>query len=205
MPLSAAMQRFEGPDKANPWFAKFKYSTITGLGYEKGVVRRDPSSIIAIDGRYYIWYTRAAHPCPPVGFERMTDRLPAMPWDLADVWYATSTDGHHWDERGPAVQRGGAGAYDERGVFTPGILAHEGRYYLVYQVALNPNYRCTPESIAIAWADSPDGPWIKSPAPILEPDPSGEVDERGDSRAGCGQGRLGQPASTRPRATLSRW
>ena len=65
----------------------------------------------------------------------MTNDLPATPWDLADVWYATSADGHHWDEQGPAVERGPAGAYDERGVFTPGILAHDGRYYLVYQVA----------------------------------------------------------------------
>ena len=180
MPLSAAMQRFDRPDKDNPWFAKFKYSTVTGLGYEKGVVRRDPSSIIKVDGLYYTWYTRAAHATPPVGFDKMTDQLPATPWDLADIWYATSNDGHHWNEQGPALQRGPAGAYDERGVFTPGILAHEGRYYLVYQVARSPNYRSTPESIAIAWSDSPAGPWTKSPAPILEPDPSGLVDEQSD-------------------------
>ena len=105
--------------------------------------------------------------------------LPATPWDLADIWYATSLDGHHWEEQGPAVQRGRAGAYDERSVFTPGVLAHSGRYYLVYQVAPSPNYRCTPESIAIAWSDSPDGPWTKSPAPIVEPDESGEIDEQG--------------------------
>ena len=131
MPLSAAMQRFELPDKKNPWFAKFKYSKVHGVGYEKGIVRRDTSSIIEANGKYYIWYTRAKHPCTPVGHERQTDLLPAHPWDLADVWYATSSDGHHWGEQGPAVQRGPAGAYDERSVFTPGILAHEGRYYLV--------------------------------------------------------------------------
>ena len=179
MPLSAAMRRFEKPDKDNPWFAKFKYSAIQGLGYEKGLVRRDPSAITQIDGRYYVWYTRARHPCPPVGFERMTDTLPANPWDLADIWYATSSDGIHWEEQGPAVERGGSGAYDERSVFTPGMLAHDGRYYLVYQVAPSPNYRCTPESIAIAWSDSPAGPWHKSAAPIVEPDPSGQVDEHG--------------------------
>ncbi len=180
MPLSAAMRRFTAPDKDNPWFAKFKYSALQGLGYEPGIVRRDPSSIIQVNGLYYCWYTRAKHPCPPVGLDRMTDVLPAYPWDLADVWYATSMDGSYWQERGAAVERGSAGAYDERGVFTPEILAHGGRYYLVYQVALSPNYRCTPESIAIAWADSPAGPWTKSPAPILEPDASGEVEERGD-------------------------
>ena len=180
MPLSAAMRRFELPDKDNPWFAKFKYSTVTGLGYEKRIVRRDPSAIIQVDGLYFVWYTRAAHPCPPVVFERMTDELPATPWDLADIFYATSTDGHNWDEQGPAVERGPAGAYDARGVFTPGVLAQEGMYYLVYQVARSPNYRSTPESIAIAAADSPHGPWTKSSAPILEPDPSGVIDEESD-------------------------
>ncbi len=179
MAVSAAMKRFERPDKDNPWFAKFKYSTVEGLGYEKGVVRRDCSSVNHIKGKYYVWYTRAKQPCPPVGFARMTDELPATPWDLADIWYATSADGHHWEEQGPAVERGSAGAYDERSVFTPGVLAHAGCYYLVYQVAPSPNYRCTPESIAIAWSDSPDGPWTKSPAPIVEPDESGEIDEHG--------------------------
>ncbi len=180
MSLSAAMRRFDRPDKANPWFAKFKYSNIQGLGYEKGVVRRDPSSIIVANNKYYTWYTRAKPPCQPVGHALATEVLPAHPWDLADVWYATSSDGHHWEERGPAVERGPAGAYDERSVFTPEVLAHEGRYYLVYQVAISPNHRCTPESIAIAWSDSPDGPWTKSPAPIVEPDESGEVDERAE-------------------------
>lgn len=178
MPISAAMSRFPGADKENPWFTKFRYQLAPGLGYEKGVVRRDPSCIIRVDGVYYVWYTRAAHPCLPVGHERATDTLPAMPWDLTDVWYATSTDGFTWEEKGPAVKRGPTGSYDERSIFTPDVLAHDGRYYLVYQVTRSPTYRCTPESIAIAWADHPAGPWTKSPAAVVEPDPSGEVDER---------------------------
>ncbi|MCY3832711.1 MAG: family 43 glycosylhydrolase [Chloroflexi bacterium] len=178
MAESAAMQRFERRDAANPWFAKFRYSTIEGLGYEKGIVRRDPSCIIDVDGLYFVWYTRGAHPCLPVGHERATETLPAMPWDLTDVWYATSDDGHTWVEQGPAVERGPAGSYDERSIFTPDVLAHEGRYYLVYQVTQAPTYRSTPESIALAWADSPHGPWTKTPAPVVEPDPSGEVDVR---------------------------
>ncbi len=175
---SAAMRRFQRPDEENPWFTRFRYMPAEGLGYERGIVRRDPSCIIQVDGAYFVWYTRGAHPCPPVGHERATDTLPAMPWDLTDVWYATSLDGHIWQERGPAVERGRAGSYDERSVFTPDVLAHDGRYYLVYQVTAAPTWRSTPESVAIAWADSPHGPWSKSPAPVVEPDPSGEVDER---------------------------
>ena len=175
---SAAMKRFAHPDKNNPWFTKFRYQLAPGLGYQKGIVRRDPSCIVQVDGLYYVWYTRAAHPCVPVGHEHATGSLPAMPWDLSDVWYATSLDGFTWVEQGPAVARGVAGSYDERSVFTPDVLAHDGRYYLVYQVTRSPTYRCTPESIAIAWADHPAGPWTKSPAPVVEPDPSGEVDLR---------------------------
>ena len=175
---SAAMRRFPGNDEDNPFFTKFRYLPIPGLGYQRGIVRRDPSCIIQVAGTYFVWYTRGAHPCPAVGHERATETLPAMPWDLTDLWYATSTDGTTWQEQGPAVERGPAGSYDERSIFTPDVLAHNDRYYLVYQVTKAPTWRCTPESIAIAWADSPHGPWTKSPAPVIEPDPSGEVDER---------------------------
>ncbi len=175
---SAAMQRFKTRDADNPWFTKFRYATIAGLGYERGIVRRDPSCIIQVDGLYFVWYTRGAHPCPPVGHERANDTIPAMPWDLTDVWFATSSDGFSWQERGPAVERGPAGSYDERSIFTPDVLAHGGRYYLVYQVTRSPTWRSTPESIALAWADSPFGPWTKTAAPVIEPDPSGKVDPR---------------------------
>ena len=63
-----------------------------------------------------------------------------------------------------------------------------GRYYLVYQVTAAPTWRSTPESIAIAWADSPRGPWHKSAAPVVEPDPSGEVDVRAHPEQATVQG-----------------
>ena len=185
---SAATQRFAMSDRRNPWFTKFRYSLAPGLGYERGVVRRDPSCVIQAGGAYHVWYTRAAHPCVPVGHERATATLPAMPWDLADVWHATSSDGLTWQEQGPAVERGPAGSYDERSVFTPDAMAHDGRYYLVYQVTRAPSYRCTPESIAIAWSDSPFGPWTKSDSPVVEPDPSGEVDEKSHPEQATAQG-----------------
>ena len=178
MALSAAMQRFNKRDIENRWFTKFRYMPVEGLGYEKGIVRRDPSCIILVDGVHFVWYTRGAHPCPPTGHERATDTIPAMPWDLTDLWYAKSTDGLIWHEQGPAVERGPEGSYDERSIFTPDVLAHDGRYFLVYQVTQSPTYRSTPESIALAWADSPYGPWTKSSAPVVEPDQSGEVDIR---------------------------
>ena len=185
---SAAMRRFEMSDERNPWFAKFRYQLVPGLGYERGVVRRDPSCVVHADGLFHVWYTRAKHPCEPVGHDRATETLPAVPWDLCDVWHATSIDGFEWQERGPAVARGSAGSYDERSVFTPDVLAHAGKFYLVYQVTRAPSYRCTPESIAIAWSDSPFGPWTKSKAPVVAPDPSGEVDEKGHPEAAIAPG-----------------
>ena len=176
--LSAAMQRFDVPDKDNPWYINFAYMPANGLGYEKGIFRRDPSCIIQANGKYYVWYTRTQPGPKPVGQDKATDTLRVVPWDLADVWYATSDDGHNWTEQGPAVERGPKGSYDERSIFTPDVLAHDGKYYLVYQVSRAPMLRCTPESIAIAWADSPDGPWTKSDGPVVEPDESGEVDLR---------------------------
>ena len=50
---------------------------------------------------------------------------------MADIWYATSRDGFRWKEQGPAVRRGAAGAFDDRAVFTPDILALDGKYYSV--------------------------------------------------------------------------
>lgn len=56
---SAAMQRFELNDSENELYARFSYQPIKGLGYEKGVHRRDPSSIIKVGDLYYVWYTRS--------------------------------------------------------------------------------------------------------------------------------------------------
>ncbi len=46
----------------------------------------------------------------------------------------SDVDGWDWQEQGLAVGRGPAGAFDDRAVFTPEVLAHAGKYYLVYQV-----------------------------------------------------------------------
>lgn len=43
---SAAMKRFRGNDSDNELYTRFRYMPVKGLGYEKGVHRRDPSSII---------------------------------------------------------------------------------------------------------------------------------------------------------------
>ena len=180
MTASIASQRFRQRDADNPWYTAFRFSPAHGLGHERGITRRDPSCIIQHEGRYFVWYTRTQPGPRPVGHARADAFLRAVPWDLADIWYATSADGHHWQEQGPAIQRGPRGSYDERSVFTPDVLAHDSRFYLVYQTTRAPSFRCTPESIAIAVAERPSGPWRKSADNVVTPDPSGRIADIND-------------------------
>jgi beta-xylosidase len=104
-----------------------------------------------------------------------------FPWDYADIWYATSKDGINWEEQGCAVHRGDIGEYDERTVCTPDVLAHNGKYYLVYQAIPQGNYQGDDENTAMAVADNPNGPWEKTCQNILTPMEGGEWFGKEDS------------------------
>lgn len=156
--LSAAMQRHELNDSENELYARFSYQPLQGLGYEKGIHRRDPSSIIKVGDVYYVWYTRSQDP--------------RLSWLNADIWYATSKDGITWQEQSAAVKRGVKGEYDDLSVFTTNILVADGKYYLTYQAEKKGGYEIN--VIAMAKADSPDGPWTKFLKPILTPTYDGQ-------------------------------
>ena len=185
-PISRAMERVYDTfglykDQGSEYFSAFKYSAVGGIGKEAGVTRRDPSKVIRVGDTYYVWYTRRQTAAPWSGVAQATETRPAWAWDMADIWCATSTDGFHWCERGPAVIRGSAGAYDDRSVFTPDILVHEGKYYLYYQVIQGVWKQRTQHLIGLAWAESPAGPWTKLEMPVLRPGArgafSGDVDD----------------------------
>ena len=99
---------------------------------------------------------------------------------ISNIWYATSPDGHVWTEKGQCLTTGKSGAWDDRYVYTPGILVADEKYYLFYtgqstiprQVQdFHGNYR----GIGIAVSDSADGPWTKLPSnPILLPSDNAE-------------------------------
>lgn len=179
---SAAYKRFKENnlryEKFSEFYTKFRTKKITGIGFQEGVARRDPSSIIKVDGLYYVWYTRTPEGIPVVGFSEANDTLRAYPWDLADIYYATSPDGYDWTEQGKAVSRGEKGAYDGRTVFTPDILVANGKYYLYYQAAGSLKEQgwtyngkggdFVPNVVGMSWADSPNGPWHKAEAPVLK-------------------------------------
>ncbi len=172
--LSAAMKRaFEWKERDNSWFVEYKVMPLKGdFAYEEGVVRRDPSAVIMVDGLYYTWYSRSVGKTD--GFAGDIDNDKVFPWDRCDIWYATSKDGITWKEEGVAVERGSAGEYDDRSVFTAEIMEWEGKYYLCYQCVKSPYEVRVKNTVGIAWANSPRGPWYKSKEPILQASDSGE-------------------------------
>lgn len=89
-----------------------------------------------IDGLYYTWYSKGVG--PSYGFGSGDPEKKVFPWDKTEVWYATSKDGNQWDEQGVAIGIGDKGQYDDRSVFTPEVMSHEGKYYLVYQTIKSP-------------------------------------------------------------------
>ena len=180
--LSAASKRaLAWPDLGNEWFGEFKVSDLKGdLAYEEGVVRRDPSAVIQVDGKYFVWYSKSTGTTDGFAGDIETEKV--FPWDRCDIWYATSDDGWTWKEEGLAVPRGEKGAYDDRSVFTTEILVHEGKYYLTYQTVKSPYVVRVKNQIGLSWADSPHGPWTKSAEPILSPADNGVWKGEADNR-----------------------
>ena len=173
--LSAASKRALAWDEnlTNEWFGEFKVHDLMGdLAYEEGVVRRDPSAVIQVDGKYFVWYSKSVGETD--GFSDNVEDTKVFPWDRCDIWYATSEDGWTWKEEGMAVGRGQKGAYDDRSVFTTEIMVHDGVYYLCYQTVKSPYVKRVKNQVGLAWSDSPHGPWTKSTEPILSPADNGE-------------------------------
>lgn len=180
--LSAASIRALQWDKwSNEWFVEFEVFDLKGdFAYEEGVVRRDPSAVLNIEGKFFVWYTRSTGPTQ--GFSGDIENEKVFPWDRCDIWYATSVDGITWKEEGLAVSRGPKGAYDDRSVFTVEVMQWDGMYYLCYQCVKSPYNVRVKNQVGLAWSDSPDGPWTKSEDPILSPADNGVWKGEDDNR-----------------------
>ncbi len=167
--LSAASKRaLQWPKIGNEWFFEYAVQDLMGdLAYQEGVVRRDPSAILKIDGKYFVWYSKSTGPTQGFGGDIENDKV--FPWDRCDIWYATSDDGWTWKEEGLAIARGKKGTYDDRSVFTVEVMEWEGIYYLCYQTVKSPYNVRVKNQVGLAWSDSPRGPWTKSAEPILSP------------------------------------
>ncbi|WP_143872678.1 glycoside hydrolase family 117 protein [Catenovulum sediminis] len=181
--LSAASKRAlqRNYHQNSEWFGIFTKRKLTGdFAYEPGVIRRDPSKVLSINGLYYTWYTKTHG--PGYGFDSGDPELKVFPWDKSEIWYATSSDGFHWTEQGIAVGRGKPGAFDDRSVFTPEILQHKDKFYLVYQTIKAPYLNRSYNQVGMAIADNANGPWKKLAKPILEPSETGEWLGQQDNR-----------------------
>lgn len=152
----------------NPeWTVRFKESLLTGdFAPDRNITRRDPSAVIHVNGLYYVWYSYCLGDV--VGFGSGDPEAKVFPWDKCDLYYGSSADGYTWKEHGLAIARGKQGAFDDRSVFTPEILQHNNRFYLVYQAVKAPYVERVKNTVAMAWADSPHGPWHKLDKPILK-------------------------------------
>lgn len=176
--VSTSMRRYiEQWDQTEPtqneFYSSFSYHGLKGLEYEEGISRRDPSTIIKVDGTYYVYYTRSPKTEAPVGYVKATKSLPANTWDMCDIYYATSKDGKVWKEQGVAAKRGPEGAFDDRSVFTPDIMFYKGKYYLYYQAVKFPYTERSKNVIGMSWSNSPEGPWTRHPEPVLQAGKSG--------------------------------
>ena len=188
-PLSKAMHRsFHNYDGIHPTknelYSQFKYTELKGFDYHSHdgtISRRDPSKIILVDGKYYVWYTKRDTPVTPVGASRAAesnDTIPSTDWDLSEIWYATSEDGFTWQEQGVAISRPPKPEVGWRSVTTTDILIWEGKYYLYYQGFMEASGKrgdyCP---VTASYADSPDGPWTPAGKIIIENGPEGSWDQ----------------------------
>lgn len=143
----------------------FQYDKITGIGYEKGCTRRDPSDVIKVNNIYYVYYTK------------IYGRAPGY-WGT--IWYAISLDeGYTWKEQGKILGLGKKDMFDAQATFTPNVLFSNGKYYLYYTgVKPTPgnakgefenNSTTDITAIGVAMSDSPEGPFTRvNEEPILK-------------------------------------
>ncbi|MEM8890081.1 MAG: glycosyl hydrolase, partial [Bacteroidota bacterium] len=127
--LSAASKRAleRGYAQGAEWFCNCKSYDLKGdFAFEEGVTRRDPSAVLSVDGKYYVYYSRTTGITK--GFHTGDPANKVFPWDLTEIWYATSEDGWTWKEERLAVGRGPEGAYDDRSVFTPEVMQYEDKF-----------------------------------------------------------------------------
>ncbi len=186
--VSASMQRYieqwkQTETRNNEFYTSFHYAPAPGLGYEEGVNRRDPSTIIKVGETFYVYYTKTPKNVNVVGYDKADMSHAATTWDMASIYYATSKDGHQWQEQSLAVPPGPRGEFDDRSVFTPDILVYQGKYYLYYQAVQWPFKRRTKNVIGMSWSEHPEGPWHRHPEPILRPGEAGEWDGDVDNRS----------------------
>lgn len=141
---------------------EFVYQKVSGIGFEKGITRRDPSDVIMENDTCYVYYTKVKG-------------ITSGYWGR--IWCAYSVDnGFNWHEVGEVLSVGKPGTFDEFAVFTPNIIKVNGKYYLYYTGVKKTEGSDTFENnsfsdytaLGVAVSYSPCGPFKRlSDEPIL--------------------------------------
>lgn len=165
----------------NELYSQFKYTELKGFDYNNHdgtISRRDPSKVIFENGKYYVWYTYRHTATSPKGPKLCNDTIPSADWDLAEIWYATSTDGFTWKEQGVAIPRPPKPNLGHRSVSTADILKWKGKYYMYYQGFSEPSgTRGDDCPVLMSYSDSPDGPWIATNKIVIPNGPKDTWDQ----------------------------
>ena len=117
-----------GDKKIRPITLKF-YS-VTGIGKEQAICRRDPSDVIKIGNLYFVFYTKLKRGSKvyPEGY-------------FGTVWYAVSSDeGFNWIEKKEIIRKGEKGKFDSTGVFTPNVIVDKNQKIYVYYTGVGDNF-----------------------------------------------------------------
>ncbi|MBD0831620.1 family 43 glycosylhydrolase [Aestuariibaculum sediminum] len=150
---------------------EFDFEEISGIGYEEGCTRRDPSDVIKVGDSYFVYYTKIPDAQPKY--------WGAGYWG-ASIWCAISQDaGYSWIEVGEVLKVDKQGQWDSHAVFTPNILYANGKYYLYYTgVKPTPgninkefenNNLSDITAIGVVVSDTPTGPFKRiSEDPVLK-------------------------------------
>lgn len=139
----------------------YSITQLEGIGHNPKISRQDPSNVIKVGNKFYVWYTqrrRGVHPY------------------ASTIYYATSEDGIKWKDRGQALGKGAKDAWDSFGAITPYVAVVDGKYYLFYTgTSVDGKFRsrgpdATLRHIGVAVADDPTGPWKRFKGnPVLSP------------------------------------
>ena len=90
------------------------------------------------------------------------------------IGYATSPDGIEWERATSAsVLSAEALPYPGEHIFASGVLVEDGVWTLYFHVVADEQASGQGDSIGMATAPEPTGPWTVHPMLLLEPDPGG--------------------------------
>ncbi|QQO10110.1 family 43 glycosylhydrolase [Breznakiella homolactica] len=122
----------------------------------------DPSNILYVGGKYYLWITQHEH------------GKPYCPFKNCKIMYTTSPDGYRWEPLRDALLPSAKG-WDSAGVLTANVLFYNNTYYMFYTgVDAGYDVSHTDRYVGIARADSPGGPWTRAgDTPVLGPSRTG--------------------------------